>query len=1348
MQLSSDAYVSKDTGRPRGGSATDKRTLRIFLSSTFRDMQEERNEINRSALPRLRRECARRGIFLSFIDLRWVGASPAPSRAPPRPAAPARGDGGSAGDHGGGGRYGWHLPPGKEDPLLATALENAAGEYPFVRAHRDNSVTELEIRLGSLLRPEEARGGASSTSPAPIWWRPTPRVGSPRGPTPCAPRPTKPRPWPRPAPAEPAEPVATAPQAARLEALKREVAAAGMPTRGYDSPAALAEALHDDLLRLLERDYPVGAGLSWAEERRLEHFAEGEMLRRAFVGREGPLAALRGYAAGASPAPLALLGAEGLGKSALLAQFAGQWRAQHPDELVVEHYVAGAAEGGTAIVGLFRRVREEAAAWRGEPDASLEEEEARGGWDDDAAVCGRFADWLQASRGALPRRLLLLVDGVDRFGGAEARRLVWLPGDAASGRLRVVVSLTADSAAAKDEALRAKLEPFSRLELGPLGSGEVAAMVEADLALAGKGMAAPRMARIAGAAQCGSPLFLSVLLAEVKADAVFDTLDAKLDGLLACAGTPGALRLALRRLERQYGGPARALLAALAASRFGLAEAEARELSGAPPLAFAELSGALAPYTVNRFGLLDFFNAGMRAAVEEGLELRGERRAAEHRRLADYFAAQPPSDRRWVELPYQLLAAGEAERLRAALLDPDILVHRLGTHPAVREAARLWRFAAGGDLRRAGAELEAAARRIDADASLPAGVRALACQSASHVCRTLGLFRPALGCMIPALERAPEAFAAGSSPLANITQNAGALLHAAGNAAAAAETLAQALAMWRLPAPAAEGRARPRELEAASAASDLGAVLAGFGRAKEAEGLLREALATRGRLLGAGHPLTVETTNALALSLKHQGRLQEALAALESGIAAAGAVGGTARPSSPPRQPLRRPRRGPRPGPALAAAERAAGIAAGSLGEQHPTTLHSRHAVAGALAAAGRLQEARAQYEAVLAGFRAALSPTHHGTVGALHGLGAVLARAGDPRGAAALQAEALAAAEAGPMGRDHPPPAPPPSPSGALPVLMRAAADGERLAPESGETAEALSALAGCLASRGDPEGALPLLERATEIHRARRGPLAPEARNTTVGLAGLLAAAGRAGEAETLLRERLAEAQGIAAPHAAPAAADYAKLLAHMLRRQGRAADARAVEDGLASAAAELRRARGPGDPAAFAATEAAASTARAGGRGEEADALLWGAVAEAEAEPAGPGREGPPPALLYLGALLGPMQAARRHAEAAAVLRRVAAAVEGRAGPSTRASRDPSPSWRWRRRRRAGGGRPGGRRARRRASPAGGARAGEPPGAREKAAAALLAAYRAAGRGEADARAALAHRGLAAP
>src|SRR5262245_55233748 len=55
----------------RERAPTSGQTIRVFVSSTFRDMHAERDALNRRVCPELRRRCQARGAEFVGLDLRW-----------------------------------------------------------------------------------------------------------------------------------------------------------------------------------------------------------------------------------------------------------------------------------------------------------------------------------------------------------------------------------------------------------------------------------------------------------------------------------------------------------------------------------------------------------------------------------------------------------------------------------------------------------------------------------------------------------------------------------------------------------------------------------------------------------------------------------------------------------------------------------------------------------------------------------------------------------------------------------------------------------------------------------------------------------------------------------------------------------------------------------------------------------------------------------------------------------------------------------------------------------------------------------------------------------------------------
>jgi len=136
------------------------RSVRVFVSSTFRDFAKERDYLNAHVFPVIKQHCERRGVFFAAIDLRWGVTAEESGRGDVIKLCLQQIDAcypffiGMLGD-----RYGWHLPPTEspwiedyekmnylKDDLLETTFEIGEELYPWVKQHRKDSVTEIELR--------------------------------------------------------------------------------------------------------------------------------------------------------------------------------------------------------------------------------------------------------------------------------------------------------------------------------------------------------------------------------------------------------------------------------------------------------------------------------------------------------------------------------------------------------------------------------------------------------------------------------------------------------------------------------------------------------------------------------------------------------------------------------------------------------------------------------------------------------------------------------------------------------------------------------------------------------------------------------------------------------------------------------------------------------------------------------------------------------------------------------------------------------------------------------------------------------------------------------------------------
>ncbi|HEX6865417.1 MAG TPA: DUF4062 domain-containing protein, partial [Thermoanaerobaculia bacterium] len=310
------------------------RHIRLFVSSTFLDMREERDQLLKVTFPQIQRLCEARGVFWDEVDLRWGIPDEEQAEGKVLSLCLEEVDAcrpfflGLLGE-----RYGSRVPV--PDELVE--------QQPWLGAHRDASATELEILHGVLNDPAGERQAL-------FYFRDPAYPGR------------------LPAEADRSSFLAEdAASAARLRSLKERILQSGVPVReGYRDPEELGAWVEADLTALLDRLFPADEAHDPVAAAHA-HFAASR--RRLWLGREAEVRWLN-HALRTFPAAV-VAGPPGLGYSTLLANWAAAWRAAHPETLVVEHYV-GAHPGATNLDGCCRQLCLSLAAGRGGPPLQVD----------------------------------------------------------------------------------------------------------------------------------------------------------------------------------------------------------------------------------------------------------------------------------------------------------------------------------------------------------------------------------------------------------------------------------------------------------------------------------------------------------------------------------------------------------------------------------------------------------------------------------------------------------------------------------------------------------------------------------------------------------------------------------------------------------------------------------------------------------------------------------------------------------------------------------------------------------------------------------------------------------------
>jgi len=616
------------------------RIIRIFISSTFRDMQAERDYLVKFIFPQLRKVCEERDVVWSEVDLRWgiTAEQSAEGQVLPicleeirrcRPYFI-----GLLGE-----RYGWI--PDTIDPELIN-------RECWLGKHLDQSVTELEILHGVLNNPEMsehahfyfrdpeyiqtlAQSQLSDFIEMP-WREDIEKFGDQEAQKRVEKR------------------------KAKLADLKVRIRNSGFPLKeNFRDPKQLGEWVLEDLITIIDRLYPEGSQPDMWSREKIGHKSFAVNQTKLFIGRKEYIKQLNEYAADGTQ-PLVILGKSGSGKSALLANWGLNYQANHPEELVLMHFIGATAISSNWAVMLLMimgKLKEHFEIQEELPDKPDK-------------IRSVFPKWLSAA--SAKGKVVLILDALNHLDDNEgAQELTWLPTQVPENIKIILSTLPGKVMGVVQE------RNWSTFTLQHLNQDEMEELVHDYLAQYSKQLSHAQVKRIVADPQSSNPLGLRIMLNELRQFGVHERLDEIIDLYLGADSIPEMYDLILKRCEADYEGDRPELveeaLSYIWSARHGLSEAELLDLLGSdgqplPHRIWAPLYLALEQSLFDRGGLISFFHGYIRHSVENRYLSTQNAKTETHIKLADYFERLEGNPTRKVdELPWHLAQAKSWQKL-------------------------------------------------------------------------------------------------------------------------------------------------------------------------------------------------------------------------------------------------------------------------------------------------------------------------------------------------------------------------------------------------------------------------------------------------------------------------------------------------------------------------------------------------------------------------------------------------------------------------------------------------------------------------------------------------------------
>lgn len=526
------------------------REVRVFLSSTFADMQAERDYLVKKIFPAVRSEFRRRNVDLTVLDLRW-GITEEESKSGKvieicmdeisrtRPFFIGLI----------GGRYGW-VPTAAESNFD----ERLYNRFPHVREGlaQGKSITEMEMLYGVLDYPEQTYSHFFIRPLRSVPKKFLDKKGS-----------------------------ANAEKREKLKAAVRKAAAEGKcSVADYTSLKQLGKMVTEALMTTLDTLYPAEEEMSRMDLIMSNHDAAVARLRKIYVPRTTSVN--ESLIDDDDEKVIILEAPAGAGKSTFVANY---WRKGVAQSSAGTKYIAVHTMIGNEINSaemcrralvyeLCRNFSELET-----PDLNIPDEQKV----NVAPILKKLSEEYNV-------RLLWILDGVDKLRNKTDRNLLWL--NDILDEERKVLLLGSDEEQFDD--FTSGRDDYSHNDLVPLSESQKMSLTAAYLRNFAKGLTVSQRAAIANDRKLGNPGVLRIFLNELLQYGVYEQLDDFMAGYLDAPDMESFLNVVLKRVEGDFGDKTVSdFLNILRLSFYGMREEDLVDFLKLKPVEWAALFNAL-----------------------------------------------------------------------------------------------------------------------------------------------------------------------------------------------------------------------------------------------------------------------------------------------------------------------------------------------------------------------------------------------------------------------------------------------------------------------------------------------------------------------------------------------------------------------------------------------------------------------------------------------------------------------------------------------------------------------------------------------------------------------------------
>lgn len=591
----------------------ENRHIRLFISSTFRDLQDERDYLMKRTFPELRILAGERDVVLTELDLRW-GITEDEVKNGKVVEICLREIEKSVPFFVGiiGNRYGWIPRP---DDIAPYFKEQFCPINNYLERHL--SVTEMEFQYGVLERSENMNAiffikDAKSSDDY---------IDEPE----------------------------------KLHKLKNKVIQnRRYPVVFYNSIEDLSTHLKKYFINLLDTVFP-SQNLSKLEKVRISQRYYLNQLCETYVPNELNYNAIDNWLFRSSSSHLVITGESGIGKSALIANWAKRIQGDKSLKYEVIYYFIG--NGGSE--GNYRQLidiicKELLDKYNltnlFEKPSLFEEKELLA-----------LLEYISIN---CKRPLLIILDAINQLSNEDdARNLNWLP--PISNNVKILLS-TIET----DTCLEIfKNRDYSIFTLSPLNASERKQAIQKYLGLFSKRLTTNQLEMIVNFPLCKNTLILRSLLDELVYFGIYELLNFKIHSFVNLKEPEEFYSMLLENYENEFGKDfIEGVLSIILVSKNGLSESEIMSILHVPPLFWTQFNSLFRRNFTVVDGLIKFSHMTIISSIESRYMTNEKHKEKYNRILLDWFT-ENNSKHSISEIPYQMINLALYDDLFSFLID-------------------------------------------------------------------------------------------------------------------------------------------------------------------------------------------------------------------------------------------------------------------------------------------------------------------------------------------------------------------------------------------------------------------------------------------------------------------------------------------------------------------------------------------------------------------------------------------------------------------------------------------------------------------------------------------------------